>query len=246
MKTILITGASGGIGNAIALSVAKDNDFTTLVLQYNHNKKIVEDLKMTIESKYHKKVLPVFCDFSDLEQVEPFVLNIINKVGRIDALVNVAGISQDNLLVDETIASITKIMNINFNSLALISKVVCHNFMDGNGGNIINISSIWGKSGSANEVIYSASKGAVNSFTLALAKEMAYSKVRVNAIAPGSINTNMLKVYDEKTKKELIDETPLQRLGEPADIANLCCFLLDNKSSFITGQIITSDGGFAL
>jgi len=242
MKTIIITGASGGIGSAIACSLADKN--TNLVLTYNHNKKSIDELKNKLSTKCN--ILVCKCDLTNEEQIEKMVNSAINKFNKIDTLINCAGISQFKQIQDISMQDYNRIMQNNFLSTLLAIKFVSKNMISNQNGKIINISSMWGVVGASMESLYSASKGAINTLTLSLAKELGPSNINVNAICPGLIETKMNKSLSKETVDSIVDNTPLNRIGKPEDVANLARFLCDDKSNFITGQIITIDGGFTL
>ena len=242
MKTIIITGASGGIGSAIACSLAEKN--TNLVLVYNTNKKAVDELKKKLSTKCN--VMLCKCDLTSEEEVEKMVNSAIKKFSKIDCLINCAGISQFKQIQDISTQDYVQIMNNNFLSSLLTTKFVSKNMISNKYGKIINISSMWGVVGASMESLYSASKGAINTLTLSLAKELGPSNITVNAICPGLIDTKMNNCLNEDDKLAIVESTPLGRIGKPEDVANLVKFLTSDKASFITGQIITIDGGLTL
>lgn len=165
-------------------------------------------------------------------------------MGKIDILVNNAGISHIGLFMDITIEEIEKVINTNLLGAIYLTNQVIKDMISRKSGNIINISSMWGDVGASCEVLYSAAKGGLNSFTKALAKEVAPSNIRVNAISPGVINTKMNSFLGEEDKKSLEEEIPLGRFGESSEIGEIAVFLSSEASSYITGQIIRADGGF--
>ena len=242
MKTIIITGASGGIGSAIACSLAEKN--TNLVLVYHTNKKAVDELKKKLSTKCN--VMLCKCDLTSEEEVEKMVNSAIKKFSKIDCLINCAGISQFKQIQDISTQDYVQIMNNNFLSSLLTTKFVSKNMISNKYGKIINISSMWGVVGASMESLYSASKGAINTLTLSLAKELGPSNITVNAICPGLIDTKMNNCLNEDDKLAIVESTPLGRIGKPEDVANLVKFLTSDKASFITGQIITIDGGLTL
>lgn len=238
MKTILITGASGGIGREIATTLA--NKKNNLILVYNSHKPTVENLEK-------KCAVDIFkCDLTNEQQIKTLVNKIIKKYKKIDVLINCAGISHFQQIQDTTEEDFYRVINNNLKSTILITSAVSKHMISEKRGNIVNISSIWGVVGASVESLYSASKGAVNSLTLSLAKELGPCNINVNAICPGLIETKMNKNLSTETIHELIESTPLHRIGQPKDIANLVEFLTSDKASFITGQIITIDGGLTL
>jgi len=238
MKTILITGASGGIGNAISKTLAKKNN--NLVLIYNSHKPSFDNQTKHCSVDIYK------CDLTNTEQTKNLFEKVIKKFKKIDVLINCAGISKFQQIQDTTDNDYYSLMDTNLKSTIMLTSLVSKYMISEQYGNIINISSMWGVVGASMESLYSASKGAINSFTLSLAKELGPTNIRVNAVCPGLIATKMNKNLSKDTLNEIIECTPLNRIGKPQDVANLVEFLVDEKSSFITGQIITIDGGFTL
>ena len=243
MKTVFITGASRGIGRACALKFA-ENGYVVLA-NYCSNDKMAQSLKSEIEAKGGICRLYRF-DVSDAEKAKAAIESAASDFGQIDVLINNAGISSygffDSLSEEEwerTFAVNTKGA---FNCAKYASKSMLHR----HSGRIINISSVWGLVGASMEAHYSASKAALIGFTKALAKELGPSNITVNCICPGVIATDMNSVHSEETIAQLREETPLMRIGKPEDVANLAFFISGEEASFITGQVISVDGGFAL
>ncbi len=229
MKVVLVTGASKGIGLEIAKAF-KQKGFTVVG---TYNKTAPCD-----EFEFIK------CDLSDSEQVKALVESVYEKYKRIDVLVNNAGISHTGIISYVTDEIFKEMTSVNFEAAFNLCKMASEIMVRQKRGCIINISSVWGNEGASCEVLYSALKGGVNTLTKALAKELAPSNIRVNAVAPGVIKTDMLSCYSEEDLKALVEETPLGRLGKPEDVAKAVLFLED--ADFITGQILTIDGGFTL
>ena len=242
MKTFLITGASGGIGSSIAKTLAKKGN--KLILVYNTNKKAIEQLEKNLSTKC--EVFIHKCDLTNELEIKSMVQNIIKSHKKIDCLINCAGIAHFEQIQDTTNQSFYKVIDNNLKSVVLLTASVSKHMISEKSGKIINISSMWGVVGSSMESLYSASKGAINALTLSLAKELGPSNITVNAICPGLIDTKMNKSLSQETINNVVEETPLQRIGKPQDVANLVEFLSSDKSNFITGQIITVDGGFSL
>lgn len=239
MKNILITGASGDIGLAIAKQLAKNR----LFLIYNNNEKHLIEL----QSKLKGCEIEIYkCDLTNTDQVKILVDKIIAKHKKIDCLINCAGVSINKLIQDCTEADYNYILNNNFKTVINTTKFVAKHMISEKYGRIVNISSIWGVVGASMESLYSASKGAINCFTLSLAKELGFSGITVNAVCPGFIDTKMNKMYSKSDIAEIVAETPMSRVGKPKDVANLVEFLISDKASFITGQIIRIDGGWTL
>jgi 3-oxoacyl-[acyl-carrier protein] reductase len=183
-------------------------------------------------------------DISSFEKCNVLVEEILKSMGKIDILVNNAGISHIGLFMDATEEEIHKIMSTNLLGAIYLTKHVVKDMILKKNGNIINISSMWGEVGASCEVLYSTTKGGLNLFTKALAKELAPSNIRVNAIAPGVIDTKMNSFLEGEERISLEEEIPLGRFGEPSEIGKLAVFLCSEDSSYITGQIIRADGGF--
>ena len=239
-KVILVTGASRGIGRAIAIELASKG--AAIAINYSKDD---EGAKVTLENviknggygKLFKK------DISNYNNCRELIDEVIGTFGKLDVLVNNAGISKFGLLMDMSLEEINDLVNTNLMGAIYLSKLAINNMMR-NGGNIINISSVWGEVGASCEVIYSATKGGLNLFTKALAKEVASFNIRVNSVAPGVINTEMNNVLDSEDKEVLKNEIPMMRFGEAHEVARVVSFLCEDKCKYLTGQIIRIDGGF--
>lgn len=240
MKNIIIAGASGGIGGAIAKKLDKASN--RLILLGNKNKKELESLQKRIKCETHL----FFCDLSNYEKTNSLFDNIIEKFKQIDVLISAVGVSVINQIQDVDESEFNFIMNSNFKSNFNLAKNVSNNMISNKSGKILFISSMWGKVGASCESVYSASKGALNTFALSLAKELAPSNINVNVICPGLIDTKMNKNLSKQAINEVISCTPLGRIGKPSDVANLAEFLTSERANFITGQLISVDGGFSL
>lgn len=242
-KTVLVTGGSRGIGKAISKTFAKDG--YNVLINFNKSENEAKELYTVLDEKgFSVKLFKA--DISNREEVENMIDYCIKEFGGLDVLINNAGISQDKLFTDITDEDWDNMMNINLKGSFYCSQTALKYMISEKKGNIINISSIWGISGASCEVHYSVSKAGIIGMTKALAKEVAPSNIRVNSIAPGVINTDMLSEYNEDEIDVLVEETPLMRLGTPEDIANCAIFLASDKSSFITGQVISPNGGFVI
>ncbi|WP_058486751.1 elongation factor P 5-aminopentanone reductase [Defluviitalea phaphyphila] len=239
-KVVLVTGSSRGIGKEIALSFAKKG--ATLIINSSKTKNDLELLKNKIEN-LGGKCLYFLGDVSNYDFVASMFQTIYKHFEQIDILINNAGISKVGLFTETTPKQWKEIIDVNLTSIYNCTYLALPPMIRNHRGNIINISSIWGVSGASCEVAYSASKGGVNSFTKALAKELGPSNIRVNAIACGVIDTDMNNWLNDEEKKDLLDEIPLMKMGTPKDVANLCLYLASNKSSYLTGQVINLDGG---
>ena len=242
-KTVLITGGARGIGKAMSKAFAKEG--YNVLVNFNKSENEAKEL-YTILNEKNFSVKLFKANISNREDVEDMVDYCIKEFGGVDVLVNNAGVSQDKLFTDITDEDWDNMMNINLKGSFYCSQVALKYMISEKKGNIINISSIWGISGASCEVHYSITKAGIIGMTKALAKEVGPSNIRVNSIAPGVINTDMLSGYNEEDIDALVEETPLMRLGTPEDIANCAIFLASDKSNFITGQVISPNGGFVI
>lgn len=240
LRTILITGASSGIGAATAIAFAKPNNRLILVSRKNREglKKIENEAR-----KMGAEILSILADVSDYEDCKSVVQQGVERFGTIDLLVNDAGISHIGLFQDMTPDEWQHIMNVNIGSVMNLCHLVIPSMVHRHHGRIINISSVWGNVGASCEAVYSASKGAINSFTKALAKELAPSNIQVNAIAFGAIETPMNAWLSKEEAEALADEIPAGREGTKEEAAQMICMVAD-APDYLTGQIITMDGGW--
>ncbi len=236
-KTVLITGASRGIGKAIAYEFARNGYYLYLTCKNNLN--LLENLNTELKHKYHTECQIFQCDMGNVNEVE----KLFQAISNLDIIVNNAGTSYVGLLTDMSLADWHSVMSTNLDSIFLTSKFGVPKMLSCHKGKIINISSIWGNVGASMEVAYSASKGAVNSFTKALAKELAPSNIQVNAIACGMINTDMNSCFSEEDLQYIIEEIPADRIGQPEEVAKLC-HMLAEAPEYLTGQIVAIDGGW--
>lgn len=242
-KTVFITGASRGIGRAAALCFAK-NDYNVAIC-YNKNEAAANEVLAEITA-FGGSAAVFKADVSDTAEICIAIENAKKKFGSIDVLINNAGIAQQKVFSDITEDDWNNMFDVNVKGMFNTCKCVLDGMIDKKQGKIINISSIWGIAGASCEVHYSAAKAAVIGFTKALAKELAPSGICVNCVAPGVIKTDMLSGFDEDTLAALSEETPLGRLGTPEDIAETLLFLASDKADFITGQVISPNGGFVI
>lgn len=243
IKTAIITGSSRGIGKATAIRFAKSG--INLMLNARTNS---EALKETVDicKGFGIRVETFIGDLSIKENCEKLIEKSIEEFKNIDILINNAGITRDNLILKMTYEEFNEVIDINLRSAFYMIKNITRKMMKQRSGVIINISSIVGINGNAGQVNYSASKAGVIGLTKSAAKELAARNIRVNAIAPGFIETDMTKKLDEKIIKEMSDAIPLKRLGKAEDIANLIKFLVSDEADYITGEVINISGGMLM
>lgn len=242
-KTVVITGASGGIGSAIARIFAK-NGWNAAIMYLNSESEALE-IKRELENS-GASVYCDRCDVTDSEQVKMFIKNTEKEFGRVDALINNAGIAMQKLFCDVTDEDYDRIFDINVKGVFNCCKVVLPYMINNKSGKIVNISSMWGLCGASCEVHYSATKAAVIGMTKALAKEVGPSSINVNCVAPGLIDTKMNSNINKEDIDLFVEEIPLMKIGEPDDVAQMVYFLCSEKSDYITGQVFSVDGGMVI
>ena len=242
-KVVFVTGGSRGIGKEVALKYAQ-NGFK-IVTNYVSDKTDLEKLKKEFEEN-NIEALVLKADVSKQEEVEKVVESTIEKFGKIDVLVNNAGITRDNLLMRMKEEDFDKVLEINLKGTFLVTKAVTKYMMKKRQGSIINLSSVVGVAGNAGQCNYSASKAGVIGFTKSIAKELASRNIRANAVAPGFIETDMTDVLPDSVKENIYNQIPLKRMGTAKEVAELIYFLGTDASSYITGQVINIDGGMVM
>lgn len=240
MKTVVVTGASKGIGRAVAKEFA--NNGYNVVICYNHSVSAAQELLAEVSEI--ARAIAVRVDVSKEDEVQNMIDITKKTFGTIDVLVNCAGVSDTSLLIDSTKEDYDFVFDTNMRGTYNTCKLVGREMLSNQSGKIINISSIWGLLGGSCESVYSASKGAIIAFTKALAKEFGPNGINVNAVAPGFIQTDMTKNVTEEIRQEIMDNSALGRLGTPEDVAGVVLFLASEKSNFITGQVVSVDGGW--
>ncbi|MGJ7910649.1 3-oxoacyl-[acyl-carrier-protein] reductase [Neobacillus sp. LXY-1] len=242
-KIALVTGASRGIGREIALELARLG--ANVAVNYSGSEaksnEVVDEIKAM-----GKEAFAVKCNVAEAEEVAEMVKATIDQFGRLDILINNAGITRDNLLMRMKEEEWDDVININLKGVFLVTKAVTRQMMKQRHGRIINIASIVGVSGNPGQANYVAAKAGVIGLTKTTAKELASRNITVNAIAPGFITTDMTEKLPEDVKAEMLKQIPLSRLGEPKDIAKITAFLASEDSSYITGQTFHVDGGMVM
>lgn len=243
MKTILITGGSRGIGAACARAFAAQG--CRVAINYNKSEEKAQALCEELTALGYD-VMAVHADVSDSASVGRMIDLVEERFGRIDVLVNNAGIAMQKLFTDTTDSEWERMIGTNLSAAFYCARAVASAMIREHSGCIINIASMWGEVGASCEVAYSAAKAGVIGLTKALAKELGPSGIRVNAISPGVVMTDMMAGFSEEDVAALRNETPLCTLGTPGDIANTAVFLASEKAKFITGQIIGVNGGMII
>ena len=241
-KTALVTGGAKGIGAAICRELA--NMGYNLAVNYNSSYEAAQSLKSELSQLVDVDIYKA--DVSDSTQVADMLDNIKKDFGGVDVLVNNAGIAQQALFTDITDEMWQRMIGTNLTGTFNCCRSVLPYMINQKNGVIINITSMWGQVGASMEVHYSAAKAGVIGLTKALAKEVGLSGIRVNAVSPGVVLTDMMAQFTDDDKNALKDETPLNRLGTPEDVAHTVAFLCSDKADFITGQIIPVNGGFII
>ena len=239
-KVVVVTGASRGIGKEIALKYAENG--YNVAINYVSDKTNVEELEKEFKEK-GAEALIVKADVSKSEQVQEFIKAVIEKYGKIDVLVNNAGITRDMLLMRMKEEDFDKVIEINLKGTFLVTKEVVPYMMKKRDGKIISLSSVVGVTGNAGQCNYSASKAGIIGYTKSIAKELASRNIRANAVAPGFIDTDMTNVLSDEVKENINKQIPMRRMGTAREIANVVYFLGSEESSYITGQVINIDGG---
>ncbi|MBS6252042.1 MAG: 3-oxoacyl-[acyl-carrier-protein] reductase [Clostridium sp.] len=242
-KTIFITGGSRGIGREVALKFAENG--YNIVTNYVSEKTDVEGLKKEFEEKGVKSLI-LKADVTNSEEIENLVKKAVEEFESIDVLVNNAGITKDNLLMRMSEEEFSKVIDVNLKGTYIVTKIVSKYMMKKRQGSIINLSSVVGVVGNAGQCNYSASKAGIIGFTKSIAKELASRNIRANAVAPGFIETDMTAVLGDNLKENIYNQIPLKRMGKAKEVANLVYFLGTEESSYITGQVISVDGGMTM
>ena len=242
-KTALVTGAAKGIGKAAALRLAEMG--TNIAVNYNSSQKEADDTANHLKD-FGVESMSYQADVGNLDQVTKMVEDISDQLGQIDILVNNAGIIDDGLLLRMSDEAWSRVINTNLNGTFYCSRAVLRTMVRSRWGRIINIGSVVGLRGNIGQTNYTASKAAINGFTFALAKEVATRNITVNTVTPGYIHTDTVAVLSDKQKDTIMTWIPMAHFGEVDDIAHMIAYLASEKAKYITGQIISVDGGMAI
>lgn len=242
-KTALVTGGSRGIGREIALQLAKEG--ASVAVNYSGNETAAEETARMIR-EFGGKAMIVRADVSDFEAAGQMVKEVADTYGRIDILINNAGITRDNLLLRMKEADWDAVLNTNLKGVFNCTKAVTKIMMKQRSGKIVNMTSVIGLSGNAGQANYAAAKAGVIGFTKSMAKELANRGICVNAVAPGFIDTDMTANLPEQMKADALEKIPLAKLGSPSDVADAVMFLVSDAASYITGQTLNVDGGMVM
>jgi 3-oxoacyl-[acyl-carrier protein] reductase len=244
-KTVLVTGGSRGIGKAIVQNAMQEG--ANVVFTYLNSTEEAESIGRELSSDFpEQQCVARQCDVSDTEAMEKMIKELIAEFKQIDALVNNAGITRDAVLARMSRDQWDAVMNTNLGSMFNATKPLVLQMVKQRSGSIVNISSAVGVYGAAGQTNYAAAKAGMIGFTKALSAELAPQNVRVNAVAPGYVYTDMMAILDQDSLDYVKSRISLRRLGTVDDISPLVCFLLSNKSTYITGQVIQVDGGITL
>ena len=242
-KVALVTGAGRGIGREIALTLASYG--ADVIVNYNGSKEKADEVVSEIE-KMGRKAVAVQCSVADFDACGEMITSMLSEFGHIDILVNNAGITKDNLVMKMTEEDFDAVIDINLKGTFNTIKHMYRPFLKQRAGRIINLSSVTGVLGNAGQANYAASKAGVIGLTKSMARELASRNITVNAVAPGFIATDMTAAMTEAAKEATLAQIPLKRVGEPKDISEMVAFLASDKASYITGQVISVDGGMAI
>ena len=245
MKNVLITGGTGGIGTAMCVAFAQTG--RNVAVHYNKSRKKADNLVSVLRDSYGVNAIAVQANVADRSSVNTMFDEIDSELGGVDILINNAGIAQQKLFTELTQDDWKAMLGTDLDGVFNCTQEALNRFMLPNHkGVILNISSMWGQVGASCEAHYSAAKAGVIGLTKALAKELGLSNIRVNCIAPGVVMTDMMKDFDDRTIRDLKEETPLNVLGTPKDIADAAVFLCSDRAKFITGQVLGVNGGYII
>ncbi len=240
-KSVLITGATRGIGLGIAQKLASEG--ANIAFTYASSSTKAEELQAQLEKDFHVKARGYKSNAASFEESEKLVASVLEEFGTIDVLINNAGITRDNLLMRMSEEQWDEVIEVNLKSVFNLTKACQRTFLKNRSGSMINLTSVVGVNGNAGQSNYAASKAGIIGFTKSIAKELGSRNIRCNAIAPGFIQTEMTDVLDPEVVKGWVDGIPLKRGGTTEDVANACLFLASDLSSYITGQTLHVCGG---
>ena len=243
-KVALITGGARGIGKKIAEKFARNG--YNIVINYVSEKTDVNKLESDLSQNGKVEVLCIKCDVTDFNSCQEMVKEAVDKFGKIDVLINNAGIAKDNLLMRMKEEDFDKVINVNLKGTFNMTKNVISYMMKKRSGRIVNISSVVGVSGNSGQANYAASKAGIIGFTKSVAKELASRNILANAVAPGFIETDMTDVLSESVKESIYSQIPLKKMGKPEEVANAVYFLGSDENTYITGQVLNVDGGMIM
>jgi len=242
-KTVIVTGASRGIGKGIARKMAEHG--ANVAFTYRSSEEKARELEKEL-SALGVKAKAYRSDASDFQQAQDLVNEVLKEFGSVDVLINNAGITKDNLLLRMSEQDFDDVIRVNLKSVFNMTKAVTRPMMKARKGSIINIGSVVGIRGNAGQANYAASKAGIIGFTKSVAQEFGSRNIRSNVVAPGFIETEMTAALDEKILEEWKKQIPLKRTGTPEDVANACLFLASDLSDYITGQVLVVDGGMVM
>ena len=242
-KVALVTGAGRGIGREIALTLAQYG--ADVIVNYNGSEEKAKEVVQEIE-KMGRKAIAIKCTVADYEMCGKMITDMLAEFGHIDILVNNAGITRDNLVIKMTEADFDDVIATNLKGTFNTIKHMYRPFIKQKSGKIINLTSVTGILGNAGQANYAASKAGVIGLTKSMARELASRNITVNAVAPGYIDTDMTQAMPDAAKEATLAQIPLKRVGTPKDIAETVAFLASDRASYITGQVISVDGGMAI
>ena len=244
LKTAIVTGVSGKIGSEIAVTLIKDGYF--VFGTFNKNEKGIEQVTERLNGEQKDMFFAYSVDLKDRQKTQNFVETVYKSVRHVDLIVNNAGIDLIKPITDCTETDYENVFGVNVKGTIMLTNLILPDMISRKSGKIINVSSVWGKVGASCEVLYSASKSAIIGYTKALAKELAESKINVNCVCPGVIDSPMNDCFTNEEKQDIISEIPFGKMGTAKDVSELIKFLASESANYITGEIITVDGGYTL